>query len=90
MVRAWSPSNTLGGFPSNLLCLESFSSLSSQLARVNGSSPSPRGFLGPRPRKVSEDCIGMGSSSSGSEGVSFVGSRMFNALPARANLVVSP
>jgi len=32
----------------------------------------------------------MGSSSLGSEGVSFVGSRIFNALPAKANLVVLP
>ncbi len=90
MVWAQSPSNTLGGFPSSLLCLESFSLLSSRSAKVKGSSPSPRGLLGPRPRKVSEDQIGIGSSSSGSEGVSFIGSRMFNALPAKANLVVSP
>ncbi len=90
MVRAWSPSNALGGFPSSLLCLESFSSLSSRSAKVKGSSLSPCGLLGPRPLKVSEDQTGMGSSSSGSDGVSFAGSRIFNALLAKASLVVSP
>ncbi len=34
--------------------------------------------------------MGIGSSSLGSEGASLVGSRMFNALPAKASLVVSP
>ncbi len=90
MVRALLPSNALGGFPSSLLCLDPFSSLSSKSARVKGLSPSPCGFLVPWPQKVLEDQIGIDSSSSGSEGVSFPGSRMFSALPARANLVVSP
>ncbi len=90
MVQAQSPSNALGGFPLSLLCLKSFSSSSSRSARVKGSSPSPCGFLGPQPQKVSEDRIGIGSSSSGLEGASFVGSRMFSALPANASLVVSP
>ncbi len=90
MVQARSPSNALGGFPSSLLCLESFSLSSSRSARVKGSSPSPHGFLGPQPRKVLEDRIGISSSSSGSEGVSFAGSRTFSALPARASLVVLP
>ena len=57
---------------------------------MKGSSPSPHGLLGPQPQKVLEDQIGIDSSSSGSEGVSFPGSRMFSALPARASLVVSP
>ncbi len=90
MVRAWSLSYALGGFPSSLLCLESFPSSSSRSAKVKGSSPSPCGLLSPQPQKVSDDWTGIGSSSSGLEGVSFVGSRIFNALPAKANLVVSP
>jgi len=90
MVQAQLPSNALGGFPSSLLCLEFFSSSSSRSARVKGSSSSPRGFLGSQPQKVSEDQIGIGSSSSGSEGASFPGSRMPSALPAKASLVVSP
>ena len=57
---------------------------------MKGSSLSPLGLLGPQPRKVSEDQTGIGSSSSGSEGVSFMGSRIFNALPAKASLVVLP
>ncbi len=83
MVRARSPSNALGGFPSSLLCLVSFSS-SSKSAKVKGSSPSPR------PQNVSEDRIGIGSPSSGSEGVSPFCPRTSNAFPAKASLVVSP
>src|SRR6266478_1925245 len=90
MVRALLPLNALGGFPLSLLCLTSFSLSSFRLARVKGSSLSPQGHLGPQPRKVSKDRIGMGSSFSGSEGVSFFGSRMSNALPARASLVILP
>ena len=90
MVQAWSLLNALGGFPSSLRCLEPFSSSSLRSAMVKGSSLLPLGRLGPHPLKVSEDRIGMGSSSSGLEGVSFFGSRMSNTFPARASLVVSP